>query len=814
MIGTSTSLHILAVNQTIRDGGGESLVSEGGIIELGFFSPGSSKGRYLGVWYRNVTPLTVIWVANRETPLQKHSGVLKLNANGIFQLRNGPANNAIIWSSNTTSKTGNLNNPMAQLLDSGNLVVKNGQQTTDDFLWQSFDYPSDTLMPGMKLGWNLETGLERFISSWKNADDPAKGEYATKLDLRGYPQIITFKGSDIVTRVGPWLGEFIAGSQEPSPGAVQRFVFNEKEVYYDYELSVNTTTSISKLAPSGASEILFWTAVPSTQQVYSNGELDQCEHYAYCGVNSICSIDGSIPTCECLKGYVPKFPQQWIVYNWQNGCVPRNESNCKNSTTHKTDQGFLKYIQTKYPDTSSSWFNKTMNLEECKVSCLRNCSCVACANLDTRNGGTGCLLWFHNVVDVRKFYQWGQDFYVKVPLSELDQIAAADDGHGKIKKIVGITVGVIIFGLMTCGSILIIKNKGTSRNTFIKHYKKNLRREDVDLPTFDFSVLAYATNNFSSSNKLGEGGFGPVYRGMLIDGQEIAVKRLSKRSGQGLEEFKNEVALIAKLQHRNLIKLLGCCIQGEETMLVYEYMANKSLDYFVFDETKRMSLDWLKRYNIIGSIARGLLYLHQDSRLRIIHRDLKTSNILLDANLEPKISDFGLARIFLGDQIEANTNRVAGTYGYISPEYAVHGHFSVKSDVFSYGVIVLEIVSGKRNRGFSDLEQCNNLLGYAWKLWTEERALELLDEVLRGQYTAFEVIRSIQVGLLCVQQKPEDRPDMSSVVLMLNGQKLLPEPKVPGFYTEKDLRTKSDSSLATHKFGSTNKISITELDAR
>ncbi|MCH95400.1 G-type lectin S-receptor-like serine/threonine-protein kinase [Trifolium medium] len=227
-----------------------------------------------------------------------------------------------------------------------------------------------------------------------------------------------------------------------------------------------------------------------------------------------------------------------------------------------------------------------------------------------------------------------------------------------------------------------------------------------------------------------------------------------------------------------------------------------------------MSLDWLRRFNIIGSIARGLLYLHQDSRVRIIHRDLKTSNILLDVNLEPKISDFGLARIFLGDQIEANTNRVAGTYGYISPEYAVHGDFSVKSDVFSYGVIVLEIISGKRNRGFPNLEQCNNLLGYAWRLWTEERSLELLDEVLREQYTAFEVIRSIQVGLLCVQQRPEDRPDMSSVVLMLNGQKLLPEPKVPGFYTEKDLRTESDSSLATRKFCSTNEISITELDAR
>ncbi|XP_057453087.1 G-type lectin S-receptor-like serine/threonine-protein kinase At4g27290 [Lotus japonicus] len=805
---SSTSLDTLAVNQSIRDG--ESLVSAGGIIEMGFFSPGSSKSRYLGVWYKNVSPITVIWVANRETPLQNNSGVLKFNAKGFLQLLNGTTNSTIIWSSNTTSKAGNMNNPIAHLQDSGNLVVKNGQES-NDFLWQSFDYPGDTLMPGLKLGWNLEIGLQRFISSWKSADDPAEGEYAMKLDIRGYPQMIQFKGPDIDYRPGPWLGEFLAGFQGPVP-AVQTFVFNEKEVYYKYKHSEMSIISMYKLLPSGAAKALFWAVGSYNQQNYSI-RVDECDDYAYCGASSICTMDSNLPTCECLKGYVPKFPQQWKVYYWKNGCVPKNESNCENNITHKTE-GFFKYTQTKYPDTSSSWFNKSMNLEDCKLACLRNCSCVACANLDTRNGGTGCLLWFNYLVDVRKFSQWGQDLYVKVPLSELDHVAA--ENHGNIKKIIGITVAVTISGLVTWGSIWMIKNPGAARNTFSfsKRYKRNLRKEDVDLSTFDFSVLANATKNFSSGNKLGEGGFGPVYKGMLPDGQEIAVKRLSKRSGQGLEEFKNEVALISKLQHRNLIKLLGYFIQGEETMLIYEYMPNKSLDYFVFDETKSMSLDWLKRFNIIGSIARGLLYLHQDSRLRIIHRDLKASNILLDVNLEPKISDFGLARIFLGDQIEDNTNRVAGTYGYISPEYAVHGHFSVKSDVFSYGVIVLEIVSGKKNREFSDPKHRHNLLGYAWRLWTEERALELLDEVLREQYTPFEVMRSIQVSLLCVQQRPEDRPDMSSVVLMLNGEKLLPKPKVPGFYNEKDLSAESNSSPANHKLCSVNELSITELDAR
>ncbi|KAL2327740.1 hypothetical protein Fmac_021167 [Flemingia macrophylla] len=310
-----------------------------------------------------------------------------------------------------------------------------------------------------------------------------------------------------------------------------------------------------------------------------------------------------------------------------------------------------------------------------------------------------------------------------------------------------------------------------------KHYKSKLRKEDINLPTFDLSVLVNATENFSTENKLGEGGFGPVYKCTLRDGKELAVKRLSKKSGQGLDEFKNEVGLIAKLQHRNLVKLL--------------------------DETKRKFLDWHRRFNIISGIARGLLYLHQDSRLRIIHRNLKTSNILLDANLDLKVSDFGLARSFLGIN------------GYTSPEYAARGYFSPKSDVFSYGVIVLEIVSGKKNREFSDPKHYNNLLGHAWRLWTEERALELLDDVLGDQCVPSEVTRCIQVGLLCVQQRPEDRPDMSSVVLILNADKYLsPKPKVPGFYTETNVTSEANSSSENHKLCSVNELSITMLDAR
>ncbi|OMO84803.1 S-locus glycoprotein [Corchorus capsularis] len=317
----------------------------------------------------------------------------------------------------------------------------------------------------------------------------------------------------------------------------------------------------------------------------------------------------------------------------------------------------------------------------------------------------------------------------------------------------------------------------------------------IDVPFFDFESILAATDNFSDENKLGKGGFGPVYKGKFPGGQEMAVKRLSSVSGQGLEEFKNEVVLIAKLQHRNLVRLLGYCIRGEEKILLYEYMPNKSLDSWIFDETFRQQLDWETRFNIILGIARGLLYLHQDSRLRIIHRDLKTSNILLDAEMNPKISDFGLARMMQGKETEANTLKVIGTYGYMAPEYALDGLFSVKSDVFSFGVLMLEIVSGKKNMRFYQVEDAPSLIGYAWRVWQEGKALDLMEETVRSSCNASEFLRCVHVGLLCVQEDPSERPSMSNVVVSLGSEtSSLPIPKQPAFLTRRTVSTSVSTS--------------------
>uniref|UniRef100_A0A453BCK1 Protein kinase domain-containing protein n=1 Tax=Aegilops tauschii subsp. strangulata TaxID=200361 RepID=A0A453BCK1_AEGTS len=294
--------------------------------------------------------------------------------------------------------------------------------------------------------------------------------------------------------------------------------------------------------------------------------------------------------------------------------------------------------------------------------------------------------------------------------------------------------------------------------------------ESVDSMLIDISTLRAATGDFAETNKLGEGGFGAVYKGTLPDGEEIAVKRLSKSSAQGVEELKNELALVAKLKHKNLVRLVGVCLEQQERLLVYEFLPNRSLDKILFDTEKREQLDWGKRYKIIHGIARGLQYLHEDSQLKVVHRDLKASNILLDTNMNPKISDFGLARLFGRDQTQAVTSRVVGTYGYMAPEYVMRGNYSVKSDAFSFGVMVLEIVTGRKNNDCYNSQQSEDLLTTIWEHWTAGTVLATVDPSISSSFSESDVRRCVHVGLLCVQGNPADRPVMSSVVMMLGGE--------------------------------------------
>ncbi|KAI3803877.1 hypothetical protein L1987_32041 [Smallanthus sonchifolius] len=495
-------------------------------------------------------------------------------------------------------------------------------------------------------------------------------------------------------------------------------------------------------------------------------------------------------------------------------------------------------------------FFETNNEPECIKECLKDCYCLAYSYSSqneegirdpSRKNTQGCWFWVTEPYNLK-----GEGTHnISSRVSESSKESSnntpsekpeTDSNSASLNQVLAISIVVSTLVLsLFCGISYIsykrLVNRRNNNQNNIEFVPQNTRidisellhldhskeddREGVDVPYFELESIIAATNDFSDENRLGQGGFGPVYKGKLPRGQEIAVKRLSSLSGQGLQEFKNEVMVIAKLQHRNLVRLLGYCIKGEEKILLYEYMPNRSLDLFIFDPTLCVSLDWEMRFNIIMGIAKGLNYLHHDSRLRIIHRDLKTSNILLDEDMNPKISDFGLAKIVEGKDMEAITNRVVGTFGYMSPEYALDGLFSIKSDVFSFGVVLLEILSGKRNTGFYQSQKSISLLGHAWSLWIEDKPFELLDQILMKSCNSSEVLKCVMIGLLCVQGDPDDRPTMTNVVMMLGGDMAtLPNPKEPAFIPRRDHAISSSSSSSKQDTQTKNMSMITEVAGR
>jgi hypothetical protein len=360
-----------------------------------------------------ISPETVVWVANRDAPIKDQSGVLKVTDDGVLVLLN--STNGTVWSSNTSTTP---QNPVSQLLDTGNLVVKDGNDdNTDNSLWQSFDYPCNTLLPEMKLGWNLVTGLDRFLSSWKSTEDPAQGEYSIRIVPHGYPQWYDMEGTKIKARAGSWNGlGFTGRGVRPNQVFEYEFVVNEKEVYYGYKLLNSSVFSRFVLNPSGIAQRFVWKDRTQSWEPFFTSQADQCEIYALCGAYATCNIDKS-PVCACMEGFLPKSPKDWDSVDWSDGCVRRTPLECNDG------DGFLKRSKVKLPDTFSSWYNKSMTLQECEGMCLKNCSCTAYAGLDVRGGGSGCLLWFGSLIDTREFAEGGQDLYIRMATSELGTIS-------------------------------------------------------------------------------------------------------------------------------------------------------------------------------------------------------------------------------------------------------------------------------------------------------------------------------------------------------------------------------------------------------
>ncbi|CAI0407295.1 unnamed protein product [Linum tenue] len=737
--GTSFALNdTIHANGSLKDG--SLVISKGGKFALGFFSPGRSSNRYLGIWYHNKPGQAPVWVANRNNPINGTSGVLSSDGYGNLSLYSSLDQELPVWSANVSREKFAEGPCLARLLDSGNLVLVQGI-INRMIVWQSFNHPTHTLLPGMKLGLDKETGLNRFITSWRSPDDPGIGDFSFKLNPNGVPQLFLYRGTTPHWRSGtvpnwrsmPWPWDIYHQFYNAS------FVNNEHGIHYSFLPSDPSMVMMWKIVSSGTILAVAWDEVDGQWKEFYSVTHRKCDVYGYCGAYGKCEPSSPfLSECVCLPGYEPRSPSKLLLGGSYGGCVRKRS---KSSSFCEPGEGFVRVANVKVPDTSAAvWVDMGLDEVNCEHECRKNCSCSAYTTKSIVAKGTGCLTWNGELMDTVNFPAPDGEIYVRV-----DQIELGDQ---------------------------LIKEYSVYRD---KHVS-------LCLPLLSFTHILAATNNFSPDNKLGQGGFGSVYKGKLNSGEEVAVKR-SPKNAKGLEQFKSEFFLIAKLQHRNLVKLHGCCIEEQEQMLVYEYLPYKSLDSILFDQTTSPFLDWSKRFNIILGIARGILYLHQDSRCRIIHRDLKTSNVLLDAELNPKISDFGMARVLEGDLVEGKTRRIGGTYGYMSPEYLYLGKFSVKSDVFSFGVMLLEIVTGKKINGLYQDDSTLSLIGCVsgvWlELWNAERVVKIVDPSLEGSNG---VLRCIHIGLLCVEEDPSDQPDMQAVVVMLNSETIpLPAPKRPAF---------------------------------
>ncbi|KAG0485321.1 hypothetical protein HPP92_009400 [Vanilla planifolia] len=785
------SATILQRGYSLKDG--DILDSPAGTFHLGFFTSGNSSNRYVGIWERVFSLQTVVWVANRDYPiLPELDASLSIAGDGNLALVDSC--HRLLWSSNTTLVSPNST---AMLSDYGDLILNNSGAT----VWESFDHPSDTYLAGMKISLDLITNSNKILTSWKKLDDPSMGNFS--LGVTPAAQIILWENGRPRWRSGQWNGQAFIGIPDMVSAASYGFKLSvfikDGKIYYYTDFNSSHRWVLSSIGTF--THLMYFESTDTWLNLWE-APATECDKYNRCGNYGICS-DGAVPFCSCLKGFVPKSSLEWNSGNWSGGCVRRTRVLCEsNGMTPDGDVGdvqdrFHLMQGVKLPDFFGR-ASQVVNVRDCGQFCLKNCSCKAFSFVDA----FGCMIWESNLVDINVFRSGGNDLNVRLAASEFTQ----DDAVTGQKKTMAVyvIVGIVLAGLLSVGCIALIFCKyrrrkvadgnsliypGSSRKQVVEAVSpvKEMQGEDKEdksheIPHISFRTILAATSYFAGANLLGKGGFGPVYKGTLSGGQEIAVKKLSTGSGQGMEEFKNEVILIAKLQHRNLVRLLGFCTENEDQILVYEYMPNKSLDSFIFESSKKVLLDWEKRLNIIEGIARGLLYLHRDSRLRIIHRDLKASNILLDEDMNPKISDFGLARIFSSDNNETSTRRVVGTYGYMSPEYAMQGIFSVKSDVYSFGVLLLEIISGKKNNTYRHTGLNLSLLAYAWKLWNEENVMGFVDPTISDSCSLDEVSRCINVGLLCVQDRTSDRPSMSSVIVMLeSGVSAHTEPMKPTF---------------------------------
>ncbi|CAI9756532.1 unnamed protein product [Fraxinus pennsylvanica] len=593
----------------------------------------------------------------------------------------------IVWSSNVTTSSVNAS---AQLLNTGNLVLRD---LSGRPLWESFGHPSNNFLPTLRIVDNINTGNKVVVSSWKTPTDPEVGNFTAGLQALNIPQIYTWNGNRPHWRSGPWNGQILIGVQDMYSVYLDGFtVVNDSSGTYYFTAPEGKFLMRITLNSTGSLVQTLWNDQTRNWDTTWLAPQQECDVYGTCGPFGSCNALSS-PICSCLRGFQPKNSEEWGSGNWSGGCVRSKPLLCdrnNNTSSGGKEDGFLRLLSMKVPDFPEQ--GPSRPVEECRSLCSMNCSCIAYA----RDTNLGCMFWSQELIDVQQFSNVGEDLYIRLASSELDE-------HKDKKLIIIIPIVVGLVAILICIFIywwLMARRKGAKGKVDAKLYE----------------------------------------------------------AGQTYLSASAEIVLKDDMDKVNL----------EEFPLF-------TLDVFLFDPShpSQKILDWKKRFSII--------------------------------------EDFGMARIFGGNQDQANTGRVVGTYGYMAPEYAMEGRISEKSDVYSFGVLMLEIVSGKKNTNFYNHEWSLSLLGCAWKLWNEDNGSAFIDQTIYKAEFQGEMVRCIHIALLCVQEFPNNRPTISTVLAMLSREIVdLPVPEQPVF-AEKWNR----SHITSSQMGvSINDVTFSVLDGR
>ncbi|KAK4438699.1 G-type lectin S-receptor-like serine/threonine-protein kinase [Sesamum alatum] len=740
---------------TIRPGqflsGNQTLSSQNGTFELGFFSPGASGNYYIGIWYTISLPnKTVVWVANREQPVSDPSYCqLKLLQDGNLVLLN--QSKTRIWSTNSDREA--ANSTVVMLLDNGNLIIKDALDLSN-VLWQSFDYPTDHWLPGGKVGRNKLMNLKQKLTPWRSAENPAANLFSVEVEENGTSHVLMWNQTKLYWSTGEWNGQIFQFVPEIALNRYiknLRYVDNENESYFTYELGVPGVLTRFLIDSTGQLKQFIWGVNFTMWASFWARPSQQCEVYAYCGAFSSCN-NMERTLCKCLPGFQPTVPKNWMLEDHTDGCIRKSPLQCDGEDVYDT---FSVVSKVRFPDDAV--ILPLSNASDCRLACLRNCSCSAHAYDDGR-----CLHWIGDLFSTLQLPSddtTGRDIYIRISASDQEVASGGKSKSRTVWIIVGATAGICIIIILI---VLVIRRRRKSRKDISEPLGNSLM-------LFKFRDLRAATKNFSE--KLGEGGFGCVFKGTLPSSSVIAVKRLKNISQEKDQEkqFRAEVSTIGTIQHINLVPLRGSCLKDSTKFLVYDYFVNGSIDSKLFSKDSK-TLDWKTRYKIAIGTARGLAYLHEKCRDCIIHCDIKPENILLDTEFNPKIADFGLAKL-LGREFSRVLTTARGTRGYLAPEWISGEPITSKADVFSFGMLLLEMVSGRRNRDETSTDGSNDYFParVAKTINNDEEVMSLLDQRLEGRADEEEVSRVCKVGCWCIQDEEKNRPSMGHVVQILEG---------------------------------------------